>query len=165
MLTKNQKRNQKKHARRRRKDEEMLLKESSERTIVLNGNAKDDRERTTRNIRWYEYGFHQHQDYDKAPCINDWTVGVQVDYGIVGAVMGAKSDYYIISGKVYNHPEHVDGTPIVTAALVWMDNRYARVQSGSLYKLGSPSSEYISLKKLDTIEPVWEPVWFMDVDM
>jgi hypothetical protein len=46
----------------------------------------------TRNIKLYEYGFHENHDYNNVSRINNWTFGVQADYGFVGAILGAKKE-------------------------------------------------------------------------
>ncbi len=64
-----------------------------------------------------------------------------------------------LGGYVYNHPNHIDGTPIVTSRIVETEGRFVTTYTGSVYELGEPAPLYVEYlktihKELDPINPV-----------
>lgn len=47
-----------------------------------------------------------------------------------------------LSGDVYGHPRHEDGTCVTTTKIVDSDGKFVKTRSGSLYELGVMDADY-----------------------
>lgn len=48
-----------------------------------------------------------------------------------------------LQGIVYGHPQKKDGTQVITSRIVLSHKTVVATQSGNIYRLGSPSKNYI----------------------
>lgn len=48
-----------------------------------------------------------------------------------------------LSGEVFGHPRHDDGSRVVTSEVESIDGRVVRTFSGSEYTLGDPDPDYV----------------------
>ena len=60
---------------------------------------------------------------------------------------------FCLSGKIFNDTRFVDGSPIVTSGLVWIDHLLAKT-ARSKYVLGTPSVDYIRFREQHTLGPI-----------
>ncbi len=74
---------------------------------------------------------------DKHMLLEDWYMGVNDPY------QAPECYPRYIKGKVYGHSDHEDGTRIVTSAIRKVGGDTVTTESGSEYRLGSPSRDYV----------------------
>jgi hypothetical protein len=69
----------------------------------------------------------------RAPVIDKWSTEVR---------RRGKEFVLVVRGQALRHPEYEDGSPIATAAVMWLDRggRFARTAT-RLYTLGYPAGE------------------------
>lgn len=60
---------------------------------------------------------------------------------------------FCLSGKIFNDPRFVDGSPIVTSGLVWIDHLLAKT-ARSKYVLGTPSVDYMRFREQHALGPI-----------
>jgi hypothetical protein len=61
--------------------------------------------------------------------------------------------HFCLSGKIFNDPRFVDGSPIVTSGLVWIDHLLAKT-ARSKYVLGTPSVDYMRFREQHALGPI-----------
>lgn len=60
---------------------------------------------------------------------------------------------FCLSGKIFNDPRFIDGSPIVTSGLMWIDHLLAK-SAQSTYVLGTPSVDYLQFREQHTLGPI-----------
>lgn len=50
----------------------------------------------------------------------------------------------VLTGLVYGHPEHADGSRVTTSSIVQAEGKRVTVRSGQVYELGEISRSYLA---------------------
>ncbi len=61
----------------------------------------------------------------------------------------------VLVGKALGHPKKPDGQRVVTSRVLRADGRKVYTQSGSVYRLNSPSAGYMAWLREN--RPAWDP--------
>jgi hypothetical protein len=78
--------------------------------------------------------------------LEEWSVCIVGDHYVA-----PENCFRAVQGKVYGHPHRPDGTMMRTSALADVHGMDVSTASGSTYRLGKPSADYLEWLKREGI--------------